>query len=325
MAPRRSPLLVAISLALAACGPGTSASRPTVASSPQPSVSLTPTVSPAPTVDAAATPIALAVGGRILFSSNRQTGHSLYIVNADGTGLRALPFPVAAGAPALSPDGRSVAFSTDVVSVATLDGTDLRTIRAGPGMTATEPAWASDGRRVAFIEGTSSGGVGDERLAIVDLASGSVSVLSVLPSGDRPGWSPDGTGIVYGNGDNGGLAVVTLAGGAIRRLTSDDDGFASFSPDGRRLVFERGDPPDASGNQVHHIMVSQADGTGVRQLTFGAADDEYPAWSPDGSWIAFARLDSHGGWALWRVSVEGSAPVRITPGSAADLYPTWGP
>ena len=75
----------------------------------------------------------------------------------------------------------------------------------------------------------------------------------------------------------------------------------------------------------HHIYVAFADGGNPLPLTSGPSDDEYPAWSPDGAWIVFARLDGKGGGALWRVAVTGGDPVRITLDGSLDTWPAWGP
>ena len=63
------------------------------------------------------------------------------------------------------------------------------------------------------------------------------------------------------------------------------------------------------------------DGTGDAQITSGSATDADPAWSPDGSQIAFTRR-TVGGPEIWIVPAAGGAPVRLLR-KASD--PTWAP
>ena len=71
------------------------------------------------------------------------------------------------------------------------------------------------------------------------------------------------------------------------QLTSDktEDGSPAWSPDGKQFAYYS---KRANGYQ---IMVANADGTGVRQLT-NTANNWTPVWSPDGNWIAFASTRS---------------------------------
>jgi dipeptidyl aminopeptidase/acylaminoacyl peptidase len=63
------------------------------------------------------------------------------------------------------------------------------------------------------------------------------------------------------------------------------------------------------------------DGSDDVQVTSGSATDADPAWSPDGSLIAFTRRSADGP-AIWTVPAEGGTPVRLLR-KASD--PSWAP
>ena len=71
------------------------------------------------------------------------------------------------------------------------------------------------------------------------------------------------------------------------------------------------------------IYLSDADGSNQINLTQNPASDTEPAWSPDGSRIAFVRDSS----AIWAMNADGSDPVELTAGEGDDtLYsPRWSP
>jgi Tol biopolymer transport system component len=88
----------------------------------------------------------------------------------------------------------------------------------------------------------------------------------------------------------------------------------NFSRDGTRFMFLRG-APSGCGKQDCGLMlmVANADGTGVRQLTPGLPALDWQDWSPDGKQIAFDSIDPRGtGHVLQVVNVDGS-DLRTLP------------
>jgi dipeptidyl aminopeptidase/acylaminoacyl peptidase len=84
-----------------------------------------------------------------------------------------------------------------------------------------------------------------------------------------------------------------------------------------KLVFAS----DADGDL--EIYTSNADGTGRTQLTFNAASDTAPVWSPDGDRIAYASNKS-GNWDIYLMKSDGTSLIDITAGSTADEgAPAW--
>jgi Tol biopolymer transport system component len=60
------------------------------------------------------------------------------------------------------------------------------------------------------------------------------------------------------------------------------------------------------------------------QLTADLSSDLNPAWSPDGSLIAF-ESDRSGNYDIWAIPASGGIPVQITTNAADDHHPTWFP
>jgi len=174
------------------------------------------------------------------------------------------------------------------------------------------------------------------------------AVTTAPPAATSPGavagWSaPGGAAGARKSGPSmvliaGGLVVLVLvAGGLLSVLagglptdspavTTDPAFFGTADPepgggatfgDGR-IVFAN----DSSGN-ADLYSVDPA-GSGAVHLTSTPEDDRYPAWSPDGSMIAFTRVvDSRGD--LWLMAADGSDQRQITEGEANDWAPAWTP
>jgi Tol biopolymer transport system component len=215
------------------------------------------------------------------------------------------------GNPALSPDGRYLAFSswsadgnllikdltTGVVRSLTRDAA----LRTG-GAQAYSPVFSPDGRRIAFAWYAGS----ETSLRIVDVDGSNRRVLAARADIDVVyGWSPDGRIIsinLYDGGESR-LALVAVADGSIVPLKSTSwrkANVARFSPDGGFLAYSVPSSEATPGG----VFTLAINGTSEAKI----ADGRDPAWTPDGRAVTFVS-DRTGTRDLWVVSVAKGAPT----------------
>lgn len=89
--------------------------------------------------------------------------YELYVMRSDGSNIRKLGTATNSGAPAFSPDGTKIAFSTDrdgnfEIYVMNADGTNQSRITTTSGED-TDPTWSPDGTRIAFRSARGGGGI----------------------------------------------------------------------------------------------------------------------------------------------------------------------
>jgi Tol biopolymer transport system component len=108
------------------------------------------------------------------------------------------------------------------------------------------------------------------------------------------------------------IAAVVLVGTS----TAVTFGVACEGP--RRIAYVGGSGKNAD------IYVIYSNGTGSKQITTATGADLDPAWSPDGSKIAFAS-ERDGDFEIYSMGSTGENPVRLTRNSASDSRPAWSP
>jgi serine/threonine-protein kinase len=190
------------------------------------------------------------------------------------------------------------------------------------------PRFSPDGKRLAFAM---SNGQGDD-IWVKDLDRDTPSRLSFLAGQNRfLAWTPDGKNIVFQSTNQAapGLYWTRSDGsGEAQRLTDGKliDIPYSFSPDGKRLAFQQVGNGGVSDLFTAPVDIDPARGAaGVRlgkaELFLGTQFNEvYPAFSPDGRWLAYQSNESGtyevyvrpfpGPGGRWQISTGGGrAPV----------------
>jgi dipeptidyl aminopeptidase/acylaminoacyl peptidase len=229
------------------------------------------------------------------------------LVAYDVSGSVATPLlvDVVAGRPAVAPDGTQIAFlrtadGHPAIFVADIDGSHAKQLTGLPGQPGCgcgsfDPAWAPDGTQLAF-SGTNE--AGNRGIYVLDIATGNIRLLTHETGTSfemTPAWSPDGTEIVFAGGSwdanpaGSGVILRTSVqpGGPGERSVAVAKGAInpSWSPTGPDIVFAANVP---GGTALFEQTAGMADPASALQLTQGTADTS-PAWSPDGTQIAFGR------------------------------------
>jgi Tol biopolymer transport system component len=122
-------------------------------------------------------------------------------------------------------------------------------------------------------------------------------------------WTTDGK-LLYASDADGGADIWEMQtdGRNQKQLTAGAGrNYApAASPDGRYIVFH------SNRSGTWQIWRMDRDGSNPRQLTTGSIDSNWPQMSADSKWVVYQHQDTKTETNLWKVSIDGGAPVQLT-------------
>lgn len=181
------------------------------------------------------------------------------------------------------------------------------------------PSWANDGARISF----STDRDGNNEIYVMEANGDNPRNITNSPSSDTsPDWSPINDEIAFISDRDGGfdLYIQDMASGAVRRLTTDSQPKSDpdWSPDGKYIVYwEVLD----KATQIKLIEVT----TGEITLLVPDGQNQWPAWSPDGSEIAFFSPSVEGTFGIRIYNLEVGQISDLVSYSFSSARPDWSP
>jgi Tol biopolymer transport system component len=243
-------------------------------------------------------------------SKGESVARDLYIINADGSGLKQLTNTPDKdeNKPRTSPDGKwfSYNYGDYLVNVKTLE-----TKRSGGGY-----AWAPDSKRTVHCD---RGGI-----IYTDMETGEASKpMPVKQRVSIADMSFDGNWVIFEIRNYLGarytIDFMSSAGGEVRKMPNHPDGggecHPGFSPDGKWMCWNAG-----GSLAIRRFDPSLSEGTDGKIITLPKellGQDPCGRWSHCGRYIAYVRISHAGSWEvhspLHIVRVVDSETIRISP------------
>jgi eukaryotic-like serine/threonine-protein kinase len=258
-------------------------------------------------------------GKQIAFTSNREGQSAIFVMNADGSGVRRINNGLMVSEAAFwQPDGRIRFGDGQYIYTMKPDGSEVVRLNSS-GL------HSPDGRQIISRKELIPGNSNSLELFVANADGRNQRRLThnKIPE-VNPAWSHDGKKIAFncipdGDWTKGAICVINADGSGLTRLTDQSlqSQFSSWSPDGTMIAFSVLAAPSA-------IYVMNADGRNQLKLTNQISALGGFAWAPDGKKIAYAT-DYEGNFEIYVINSDPSHQTNLTNNLAEDTAPRWSP
>ncbi len=288
-------------------------------------------------------------GQQLVYQASNGTNNEIYTVGWDARNepQRLLSDSADGYYPVWSPDGNKIAFFSRrsghwAIFTMSIDGTNQKALTDNTVFGSTA-SWSPDSTKIVFNpwHNTES----PPFIAAVD-ADGSnyVELTKGRDDDTNPVWSPTSDTILFSSWKTGRLQIYSIKsdGSHPVQLTKSSGGNDNpiWSPDGTKIAFvswrDSKYPNDCKGGDCNfEIYVMNADGSNQIRITDNPAEDWAPAWSLDGTKIAFQSLRDEPAHPkdcgntcnseIYVMNMDGSNVLRVTKNETPDYNSSWRP
>ena len=262
---------------------------------------------------------------KLAFINNNTRFKELYIIDYDGRNIRRLTHDKKLNIlPKWSPIGNQITYTSYLYNNPDLFSIDLqnnrrRIISKYQGLNSAG-TFSPDGTKILLT--LSRGRY--PNLYLISEATG--EILRRMTDGSyidtSPSFAPNGQEIVFIS-DRPGLPqlyIMNIEGGNVRRLTTSDFcDSPAWSPRGDKIVFTM---RQQKGN--YDLFVYDLPTSKITRLTSNQRNNENPAWSPDGRFVAFSSTRS-GRSEIYIMAIDGSGTRKLAEIPGASFTPSWSP
>ncbi len=294
---------------------------PTVTSTPTSTPTRTPTATPTYTITGTIPPTPVPTG-EILFSSTREGGQHIFVMDPNGDNV--VQLTDAAGSdrdPQWNPEKTLITFTRDArLYLMNADGSDAVPLRNADFQFV--PTFSPDGGTIVFADQINF----RTNLFAYDIATEEITRLTDGNWQDAsPTFTPDGQHIYFTSTRDSiffEIYRMNADGSDVVRITTNSnfEQLGEVSPDGTQLAFSA---RASFGTRSLAVFLMNLDDSSVQQITSTQdnSDDERPHWSPDGNYLAYRPVIGES--KVFRMLPNGLFMTDLSRNDAIEVAGDW--